>query len=410
MSQYNKLGNNYNGAIRPNPNTINKNHSNNNTNNNYIHSRFTNPSSLQDIKVPELTFLKKGWIEEHCLDVDDKELKQVAVHDGFMHADEVFSIAALKVIYDVDLVRTREKSLINLADIVLDVDDVYDHSKFRYDHHNPNFNVRHKTPKNIFPYGPKRAAFGLIWLHYGCEICARVWNEKYRNLGTLTEETINEAAEYIDRSLVTNIDVIDNGEQNLYTSYFTYFMPGTIAKTISLFNPLYVDDNTDEVMMKRFNLAVDMASCILKNHICSAVTSITAGEYVRERLAEVGEKDTYLLLEKPVPYAYHFTKVASKYPCIGAVIMQVAPRKWNITFIKFNPRDRQYYSMYLKNKNARTYRFELPKDVLGKRDEVLSGVCGIPDMIFCHSSGFMAVAASKEAAIAFVEWASVVSE
>lgn len=384
-----------------------------NSSNNYVHSRFNNDQNfISAVKVPSLTLLPEGWIDEHSLDLDeDKPYKQVAVHDGFMHADEVFSIAALKVLFNVDIVRTRDKKLINLADIVLDVDDEYDHDKLKYDHHNPNFNVRHPVPKSIFPYGPKLAAFGLIWLHYGTEVCARVWNNKYRDLSSLTETTINEAAQYVDRTLVTNIDMNDNGEQNLFTSYSNYFIPGTVSKTIALFNPLYRDDNSDEEMMKRFTQAVELASLILRNHILSAISSITASDYVKECLATVGEKDHYLLLEKPVPYTYYFNKVSQDYPCIGAVIMQVAPRKWNITFVKFNPnKDKQYYSLYLNNRNARTYRIELPRDVLGKRDEVLSGVCGIPDMIFCHTAGFLAVAATKEAAIAFVEWAATVSE
>jgi len=60
----------------------------------------------------------------------------IATHNGNFHADDVFSVAALKCIYpSIKLIRTRDLELIGQADIVLDVGGVYDPDAGRFDHH-----------------------------------------------------------------------------------------------------------------------------------------------------------------------------------------------------------------------------------------------------------------------------------
>ncbi len=51
----------------------------------------------------------------------------IATHNGNFHADDVFSIAALKHIFpSFTLIRTRDLALIAKADIVIDVGGEYD--------------------------------------------------------------------------------------------------------------------------------------------------------------------------------------------------------------------------------------------------------------------------------------------
>ena len=51
----------------------------------------------------------------------------VVTHNGNFHADDVFSIAVLKHLYpSFNLVRTRDKALMDSADIVIDVGGQYD--------------------------------------------------------------------------------------------------------------------------------------------------------------------------------------------------------------------------------------------------------------------------------------------
>ena len=62
----------------------------------------------------------------------------VATHSGIFHADDVFAMALVRLVLrrkgvEVVGVRTRKESIINNADIVLDVGNVYDPANGRFD-------------------------------------------------------------------------------------------------------------------------------------------------------------------------------------------------------------------------------------------------------------------------------------
>jgi len=60
----------------------------------------------------------------------------IATHDGNFHADDVFSIAALKAVFPTfTLIRTRDLTLIAKADIVIDVGGEHNEDTGRFDHH-----------------------------------------------------------------------------------------------------------------------------------------------------------------------------------------------------------------------------------------------------------------------------------
>ncbi|MCK4742237.1 MAG: MYG1 family protein, partial [Sulfuriflexus sp.] len=115
--------------------------------------------------------------------------KTIATHNGNFHADDVFSIAALKSIFpSFNLVRTRDLELIAKADIVLDVGGEYDPDTDRFDHHQRGGAGERE---NGIPY----SSFGLIWQKYGLEIC----------------QGNQDVANAVDTGLVSTIDAIDCG-------------------------------------------------------------------------------------------------------------------------------------------------------------------------------------------------------
>ena len=59
----------------------------------------------------------------------------VATHNGTFHADEVTAYGILRFCTPTQLIRTRNKSKIVEADIVIDVGGVYAPNKGRFDHH-----------------------------------------------------------------------------------------------------------------------------------------------------------------------------------------------------------------------------------------------------------------------------------
>ena len=51
------------------------------------------------------------------IDLNKSGLK-IAVHNGVMHADDVFSVAAIAIVNPyVNIIRTRDKALIDICDI-----------------------------------------------------------------------------------------------------------------------------------------------------------------------------------------------------------------------------------------------------------------------------------------------------
>ena len=68
---------------------------------------------------------------------DDME-KKIGTHNGTFHCDEALACYMLKKLPEyqsAEIIRTRDEKLLNTCDIVVDVGGVYDHDKYRYDHH-----------------------------------------------------------------------------------------------------------------------------------------------------------------------------------------------------------------------------------------------------------------------------------
>ena len=104
----------------------------------------------------------------------------IATHNGKFHADDVFGVALLTQLFpDAQVVRSRDKEVLDGADIVLDVGGTYDAAARRFDHHQLTSGAR--------PSGILYSAFGLLWQHYGLEFCGgdeRVWGKIDRRLVT----------------------------------------------------------------------------------------------------------------------------------------------------------------------------------------------------------------------------------
>jgi uncharacterized UPF0160 family protein len=93
-----------------------------------------------------------------------EKIMKVAIHSGRFHSDEAFAIATLKMLGDVEYVRTREESVMQSCDLRVDIGRKYDPKTGDFDHHQPEGAGKRE---NGIPY----AAFGLIWKEYGAKVC-----------------------------------------------------------------------------------------------------------------------------------------------------------------------------------------------------------------------------------------------
>ena len=322
-------------------------------------------------------------------DVGKKSIT-VAVHDGLFHADEVFAVALLSIIFDVKLVRSRDEERLASADMRVDVGGKYNPDTLDFDHHQAGFNERHKSP-NWFRYdeGPLRSGFGLVFLHYGKEAIKKL-------IPNASNNDIKEIFELMDKGLVAAIDCNDNGEGEKFRAKEFPYSNNNISKFISLLNP--GNDQGAQAQLDGFYTAKNIASLYLDKEIRSTASMILSAKEFNELAEKLGNNEI-LVLDKYMPYNYaynrcpHSTKIEMiVFPAINGNWMCITPRY-------IYSKDKNTYPATLKNGKQREYKHQAPVDICGLRDKELIKKTKIKDAIFVHSNGHLGAARTKKGAI-----------
>ncbi len=278
--------------------------------------------------------------------------KTIATHNGNFHADDVFSIAALKsILPSFKLIRTRDLALIAKADIVIDVGGEYDADADRFDHHQRGGAGERE---NGIPY----SSFGLIWQKYGLEIC----------------QGNQDVANAIDKGLVSTIDAIDCGYAEGIAEGMTKGI--SLSQTIGMFNPTWQEDSHFDTC---FDEAVDFASRVLTRFIASANGGISAKAIVAKAI-DNAEDPRVIVLEKYTPWkrTVHALSEEALY-----MVYPSQSGEWRIQTVPVEP-------------GSFENRKSLPKQWAGLADNALKEVTGIDDAMFCHNGLFIAGAESFE--------------
>jgi uncharacterized UPF0160 family protein len=274
--------------------------------------------------------------------------KTIATHNGNFHADDVFSVAALKSIFpSFKLIRTRDLELIAKADIVIDVGGEYDSDADRFDHHQRGGAGERE---NGIPY----SSFGLIWQKYGLEIC----------------QGNQDVANGVDAGLVSTIDAIDCGHVEGVSKGIS------LSQTISMFNPTWQEDSHFDTC---FDEAVDFASRVLTRFIASANGGISAKAIVAKAI-DNAEDPRVIVLEKFTPWKRTVQALSEE------ALYMVYPSQTGQWRIQTVPVELGSFED----------RKSLPKPWAGLSDKELQEVTGIDDAMFCHNGLFIAGAESFE--------------
>jgi len=274
--------------------------------------------------------------------------KIIATHNGNFHADDVFSVAALRQIMPTfKLIRTRDSELIDKADIVIDVGNEYDPDKGRFDHHQRGGAGKRD---NDIPY----SSFGLIWKKYGLAIC----------------QESQEVADAVDEALVATIDAIDCGYvKGVYNGI-------SLSQTIAMYNPTWQEDSHFD---RCFDEAVDFASHVLKRFIASAEGDINARELVAKAVTNAKDPRV-VVLDRYIPWKETVHALSDE---ALFMIYPAMSDKWiihTVPAVLGSFEDRK----------------ELPKQWAGLSDKAFQEVTGIDDAMFCHNGLFIAGAGSFE--------------
>lgn len=274
--------------------------------------------------------------------------KTIATHNGNFHADDVFSVAALKSIFPcAALIRTRNLDTISNADIVVDVGGEYDAEKDLFDHHQRGGAGKRE---NGIPY----SSFGLIWKKYGLAVCKE--NQEVANI--------------IDRELVSAIDAIDCGHvEGIYQGI-------SLSQTISMFNPTWQEDSHFDTC---FDEAVVFASRLLTRFIEQATGKVNAKDVVVNAINNAKDPRV-IVLNQYTPWKSTVHELAKN---ALFIVYPSATQQWRIQAIPVEPGS-------FEDKKS------LPKAWAGLSDKALQDVTGITDAMFCHNGLFIAGAESYE--------------
>lgn len=335
-----------------------------------------------------------------------KETSIVCIHDAPQHADDIFCVAAFQLIYpSIIVIRSRKKEEWDKADFLVDVGNEYIPEEGKYDHHQESFVKYHKSP-NTFNWerGPKYAAFGLIWEHYGKEVILSVLSKKelLKKLNReFTEEDLTFIHTEVENDIVTSVDAIDNGDTRPFRLDNGAYRLPTMSKFIQSLNPCpIVEENSYKEL---FDLSIKMAKTYLERSILKAFTVIVCKDVMLKYL-ESNFKDGILILDQYLPWSPIFRLLREETKMVDMVIYPSSDG-WMFQSPYFIvSTDMGRFSKFMPNGERRNQRYPAPKCLRGKSEKELQEITGINDIVFVHIAGFVGSAKTLKGAVDSARW------
>ncbi|MGE5548408.1 MAG: MYG1 family protein [Solirubrobacterales bacterium] len=291
---------------------------------------------------------------------------KVATHNGTFHADDAFAFAILRTAAGgaVELVRTRDQSVIATADVVFDVGGIYDRAARRYDHH--------MRDKPLRPNGEPFSSAGLVWRDYG-EAAVR------RLLPEAAEAAVARVVAAVDAGLIRDVDLMDNGAMTPN--------PGHFSTLLEAFNSTFAETARDE--HAAFLQAADLAALVLAR-ACAHAHAAGLAETTVAAAAQAADDPRIIVLDVRVPWEDAvFDLDLSK----ALYVVRPAGEAWTVSAV---PPVRGSFDQ----------RKPLPDAWGGLRDEAFAALTGIADATFCHPARFVCGAKSRTGAVALARLAA----
>jgi uncharacterized UPF0160 family protein len=285
--------------------------------------------------------------------------KTIVTHSSHFHPDDVCAVAVIHMILGgkYRLIRTRNMEIAQKADFLLDFGGEHDPMRQRFDHHQQGgAGVR----ENGAPY----ASFGLVWKEYGERLC-----------GSLS------IAQSIDENIVAPLDASDNGID--FPENKDGVAPYLFGDFLHSLNPVWSEDENSRD--ERFKVAVTYAVTMISRAIDREKKNEKGREFT-EAIYQSSPDKKIIILETGYPWR----KVLLSHP---EPLFVIYP----------NTQDKTWSAKAVPLGEGFKNRISFPASWAGKRDSDLAKVSGVSDATFCHNALFLAVAKSREGAIALAK-------
>jgi uncharacterized UPF0160 family protein len=336
----------------------------------------------------------------------NRNYKTLGTHSEVFHADEVHG-AMLLLNYVPEfkgskLIRSRDKSVLEKLDIVIDVGGEYDFGKLRFDHHQKGFN-EYYDKKNGFG-NVKLSASGLIFKHYGHQIIRnslkaifedeRILEIEYRK--ELSNEEVESLCRKMYEKYFQHLDGVDNGHTRVPKGTKTLYKetPTGIVHRIARLNTPWWRKSTPESQDSNFVKAMALAKedylyilrdVYMREVMCKSIVK----EFVQKRKS-FHPSGKIIHLEKNCAWKEALIKVEKEMEIEGeilfAIYKNITGDSYRVSTIPLEP-------------GSFEFRLGLNEEWRGQSMEQLRKTSGIEDMVFCHHSGFIGGAVSLESAL-----------
>lgn len=289
----------------------------------------------------------------------------LATHSGSFHADEAFASVVLSEVlskngYEYELVRTRDESVINSSDIVFDVGGIYDSSRLRFDHH--------QTPGPEGREGVPYSSFGLIWKHFGLFLCngnQEVWND-------------------IEKRVAYPIDATDNGIET-YKVAREGVRPILLQDVTAIFNQTWKEDIDKKKQDNLFLEFVEIAKSYLNRAIIVAYENYEGILLVKD-IYQKAEDKKLIVLDTALPWEEELSEKTDTLVVVYPSNKDNGNISWHVKAVR-------------KDIDGFERRCLILPDFMGLSGKELTDASNIKDLVFCHKTGYLCVANTKEAAI-----------
>jgi uncharacterized UPF0160 family protein len=300
-------------------------------------------------------------------------ITHLVTHSGGFHADELLSsVILMRLFPQAQLVRSRDTKWTTpaLHKIVYDVGGRFDADAQIFDHH--------QRPNPLRADGQPYSSFGLVWARFG---------RAYLRAMAVPEAHLDDIHTSFDVGFVLPVDLVDNGA--LAPAVAGQLAGLTLPVLLETLKPVF-DNRSADADDIAFAAALPVARAFVEAAIANKAAKHRAAGMVADAIAAAG---TAQVLELPMgmPFRAGIEQAGADH-----LLFVVHPRDsdWAITGIR-------------RHGDSFEQRADLPAAWAGLTDQALEQASGVAGAKFCHNGLFIAVAATRAAALEMAQRAVV---
>lgn len=316
---------------------------------------------------------------------------RVCTHSGSFHCDEVLAVSLLRLLpeyRDTEIIRTRDQTVIDTCDVVVDVGGVYDPERMRFDHHQPEFNVYFDDSHTV----TRLSSAGIVYKHFA----KRIFREHY---GITDEETIDELYKAVYDNFIQAIDAIDNGVP-IANPPLQYRITTDISSRVGRMNPSWVETDVDPNV--RFQEAMklvlgEFSQCVANNMEAFGKPKEIFLEAYKNRF-NLHKSGLVIEIPRGMPFMRFMYDIEEK--------NDTKAEEKLCFYITYEKSNNHWRAGCTKDMNMQfDCRLPFPERLCGLRDKELQQAANIEDLVFIHRGGFTCGGKTKESVLKLISLA-----